>query len=100
MAYFDVKMATMISPATKGDSKIGTQGNEDKTDEKPTTPTPVTFGSPLTPIDAVDLSTPQEPQCRRSLFLENDEFVDALDDFLDCMYDSDGNGPPEAKEED
>ncbi len=62
-------------------------------------PTPVAFGSPLTPIDAVDFSTPQEPQCRPSLFLENDKFVDALDDFLDCMYDSDGNGPPEAKEE-
>ena len=100
MAYFGIKMASMISPVTKGDSKIETQEIEDNTDEKPSTPTPVTFGSPLTPIDAVDLSTPQEPQCRRSLFLENDEFVDALDDFIDCMYDSDGNGPPEAKEED
>ena len=90
----------MISPATNEDSQIPAQVNEDNTDAKPSTPTPVTFGSPLTPIDEVDLSTPQEPQCRRSLFLENDEFVDALDDFLDCMYDSDGNGPPEAKEED
>lgn len=45
------------------------------------------MGSPLIPIDAVDLSTSQEPLCQQSLFLASDEFVD-------------GNGPPEGKEED
>ncbi len=83
VAYFDIKMATTISPATKGESKVGSQGNEGNDEDKPSTPTPVTFGSPLTPLDAVDLSTPQEPQCRRSLFLENDDFVGKCKDVLD-----------------
>ena len=90
----------MIFPGTKGDSKNRIQWNEDNTDKKSSTQTPVTFGYPLTQINAVDLSTPQEPQYQRSPFLENDEFVYALDDFLDCMYNSDSNGPPKAKEED
>ena len=54
----------------------------------------------MTPLDEVELSTPHEPQCRRSLLKDNDDFWDALDAFDDCLYDSDGNMPPESTEAD
>ena len=52
------------------------------------------IGSPLTPTTNVDLSTPHEPCCRRSL-VECFEHMMTLEESEepDC-YDSDGNGPP------
>ena len=68
--------------------------------QQSSTPTPVVFNSPLTPINAVEFSTPHELSCRRSLLLDNDELMDALGTFDYVFYNSDGNEPPEVTETD
>ena len=90
----------VISSPPSNVATIQEQDATATTTKNTSTPAPVTFGSPLTPLDEVELSTPHEPQCRRSLLKDNDAFWDALEVFDDCMYDSDGNMPPEVTEVD
>ena len=61
---------------------------------------PVIFGSPLTPLDEVELSTPHELQCHWSLLKDNEAFWDALEVFGNNMYNSVGNMSPEVTEVD
>ena len=81
-------------PASQGQEAIA------PTTKNPLMPTPVIFSSPLTPLNEVELSTPHEPQCHRSSLKDNNDFWDALDAFNNCLYDSDGNVPPESTEAD
>ena len=79
----------VISSPPSNVAAIQEQDATATTTENTSMQAPVTFGSPLPPLDEVELSTPHEPQCRRSLLKDNDAFWDALEVFDDCMYDSD-----------
>ena len=63
-------------------------------EEKISTPGAVAVGSPLTPVDHLPLSTPNEPTARRYLFHQNDDGDDSNDVIEELGYDSDGNEPP------
>ena len=63
MVYFNDKTHMVISSATNEVSEIRIDQDETDTVEKQSTSIPVKFWSPLTPIDEVDLSTPQESPC-------------------------------------
>ena len=65
-------------------------------EEKTATPGPVEIGSPLTPVDHVQICTPHEPSSRRVLFHQNDDADDSNDAIDEICYDSDGNLPPAA----
>ena len=64
--------------------------------EKPSPTRTEEIGSPLTPFDGVELSTPQEPSYRRSLIDVGGESDDECGNTDAINYDSDGNGPPQA----
>ena len=65
-------------------------------EEKPSSTRIQEIGSPLTPIDRVELSTPQQPLCHRSLIDVRSELDDECSS-SDAIYNgSDGNGPPQA----
>ena len=65
-------------------------------EEKTATPGPVEIGSPLTPVDHVEICTPHEPSSRRVLFHQDDDADDSNDAIDEICYDSDGNLPPAA----
>ena len=63
--------------------------------EKPSPSIPTTIGSPLIPIDGVELSIPNKPAIRR-LIVDVHEGLDDEFDLNDALnYDSDGNLPPQ-----
>ena len=57
---------------------------------------PVEIGSPLTPIDGVELSTPNKPAIRCCIIDVNEGLDDEFDLNDDLNYDSNGNLPPQA----
>ena len=76
--------------------EIGDHRSTGLVEEKPSPSIPVTIGSPLTPIDGVELSTPNKPAIRR-LIVDVNEGLDDEFDLNDALnYDSDGNLPPQA----
>ena len=64
--------------------------------EKPSPTRTKEIGSPLTPIDGVELSTPQQPPYHRLLIGVGSELDDECGNSDAINYDSDGNGPPQA----
>ena len=59
------------------------------------TPNLIEIGSPLTPVDKIDLSIPPKPVSRQRLFHENDDLSLMEYNLDELFYDSDGNAPPE-----
>ena len=90
-------MAMMISPIMNQDYEMRTHENAHNTNDRPSTLSVVTFGYPLTPIDAVGISTFRIPQWW-SLSIKNDDFDNNIDGLLNHPYNPDGNGPLGAKQ--
>ena len=99
-AYFNAVMPMKIFPSTIQEFKSEEKDAAADSTQQSSTLTLVTLSSPLTPIDAVEFSTPHEPPCWRSLRLDSDEKMNALCAFDDVFYNSDDNGPPKATEAD
>ena len=62
--------------------------------EKPSPTRTEEIGSPLIPINGVELSTPQQPPYHCSLIDVGSELDDGCGNSDAINYDSDGNGPP------
>ena len=80
--------------------KIGHNSETPLDAENPSPSIPVTIGSPLTPIDGVDLSTPNKPTVCRCIIDVNEGLDDQFDLNDDLNYNSDGNLPPLASNPD
>ena len=65
-------------------------------EEKPSPSILVTIGSPLTPIDGVELSTPNKPAILRLIVDVYEGLYDEFDLNDALNYDSDGNISPQA----
>ena len=76
--------------------EIGGHRSTGLDEEKPSPSIHITIGSPLTPIDGVELSTPNKSAICR-LIVDIHEGLDNEFDLNDALnYDFDGNLPPQA----